>query len=244
MPAPIESMIEALNLEIKAIKRNTSSSVLELRAGFRQGVVGSDTLYSFPLSEEPNLRDDSPVKIVIAGKEVDGTVVSLRNGVLTVALVQDLGEQIPFARLVVNDSFLVERLRDKLLEIQRGEFTFNTTRADGVLTNCAEHVAEAQVPDVVFLTQEKPLNPQQRRWCARRLAAACSMYGGLPVRERPPRLGPLSTRFTCRGSQFSWCRTRTSPSIPHLSASGTDSATCLNSMKLLCCVLGQLSVTR
>jgi len=163
MSAPVESMIEALNLEIKAIKKNTSSSVLELRAGFRQGLAGSDTLYSFPLSEEPNLRDDSPVKIVIAGKEVDGTVVSLRNGVLTVALVQELGEQIPFARLVVNDSFLVERLRDKLLEIQRGEFAFNARRAEGVLTNCAEHVAEAQVPDVVFSTPKDPPNSRQRQ---------------------------------------------------------------------------------
>ncbi len=191
MPAPIESMIEALNLEIKAIKRNTSSSVLELRAGFRQGMVGSDTLYSFPLSEEPNLRDDSPVKIVIAGKEVDGTVVSLRNGVLTVALVQDLGEQIPFARLVVNDSFLVERLRDKLLEIQRGEFTFNTTRAEGVLTNCAEHVAEAQVPDVVFLTQEKPLNVQQRRVVCQAAGSSLLYVWGPPGTGKTSTLGAV-----------------------------------------------------
>ena len=191
MPAPIESMIEALNLEIKAIKKNTSSSVLELRAGFRQGLVGSDTLYSFPLSEEPNLRDDSPVKIVIAGKEVDGTVVSLRNGVLTVALVQDLGEQIPFARLVVNDSFLVERLRDKLLEIQRGEFTFNTTRADGVLTNRAEHVAEAQVPDVVFLTQEQPLNPQQRRVVCQAAGSSLLYVWGPPGTGKTSTLGAV-----------------------------------------------------
>ena len=191
MPAPIESMIEALNLEIKAIKKNTSSSVLELRAGFRQGLVGSDTLYSFPLSEEPNLRDDSPVKIVISGKEVDGTVVSLRNGVLTVALVQDLGEQIPFARLVVNDSFLVERLRDKLLEIQRGEFTFNTTRAEGVLTNCAEHVAEAQVPDVVFLTQEKPLNAQQRRVVCQAAGSSLIYVWGPPGTGKTSTLGAV-----------------------------------------------------
>ena len=162
MPSPIENMIEALNLEVEAIKKNTSSSRLELHAGFRQGTVGSDTLYSFPLPEEPNLRDDSPVKIIIAQKEVDGTVVSVRNGVLTIALVQDLGEQIPFARLIVNDSFLIERLRDKLLEIQRGEFSFNRGSAEGVLTNCADRIAEADVPNVVF-TLGKPLNAQQRR---------------------------------------------------------------------------------
>jgi len=69
MPTCIENMIEALSLEVKAIQKNTSSSALELRAGCRQGVAGSDTLYSFPLSEEPNLRDDSPVKIVIGKKK-------------------------------------------------------------------------------------------------------------------------------------------------------------------------------
>src|SRR3989304_59850 len=191
MPEQIESMIEALNLEVKAIKKNTSSSVLELRAGFRQGMAGSDTLYSFPLSEEPNLRDDSPVKIVIAGKEVDGTVVSIRNGVLPVALVQDLGEQIPFARLVVNDSFLVERLRDKLLEIQRGEFAFNAKHAEGVLTNCAEHVAEAQVPDVVFLTGDKPLNGQQRRVVCQGTGSSLLYGWGPPGTGKPSTLGAV-----------------------------------------------------
>ena len=174
MPAPIENMIDALNLEVDAIKKNTSSCVLELRAGFRQRMVGSDTLYSFPLSEEPNLRDDSPVKIIIGGEEVDGTVVSVRNAVLTIALVQDLGEQIPFARLVVNDSFLIERLRDKLLEIQRGEFSFNRGSAEGVLANCAERVAEADFPNVVF-TLGKPLNAQQQR-VVRQAAGSSLLY--------------------------------------------------------------------
>jgi hypothetical protein len=121
MASAIDNMIEALSLEVEAIKKITRSSVLELHAGLRQGMVGTDTLYSFPLVEEPNLRDDSPVKIIIAGSEVDGTVVSVRDGVLTIALVQDRGDQIPFARLVVNDSFLVERLREKLLDIQAGD---------------------------------------------------------------------------------------------------------------------------
>jgi len=186
MVAPIENMIEALNLEIEAIKKNTSSSVLELHAGFKQGTAGSDTLYSFPLSEEPNLRDDSPVKIIIGGKEVDGTVVSVCNGVLTIALVQDLGEQIPFARLVVNDSFLVERLRDKLLEIQHGEVTFNGKMAEGMLTNCPEKIAEVDVPEVVF-TLGKPLNAEQRR-VVRQAAGSSLLYVW-----GPPGTGKTST---------------------------------------------------
>lgn len=34
---PIDNMIEALGIEIEAIKKNTRSSVLELRGGIKQG---------------------------------------------------------------------------------------------------------------------------------------------------------------------------------------------------------------
>ena len=186
MSTPIENMVAALNLEVEAIKKSSRSSVLELRAGIKQGTVGSDTLYSFPLAEEPNLRDDSPVKIVIGGKEVDGTIVSARNGVLTVSLVQDLGVQIPSARLVVNDSFLIERLRDRLQEIQRGEFTFNTERAEAVLTNRGGMITQADVPAVVF-TLGKSLNPQQT------LAVRQSVGSGLLYLWGPPGTGKTLT---------------------------------------------------
>src|SRR5688572_17405628 len=102
---PIAGMIEALALEIDAIKRNSRSLVIELRAGTKQQTTGTKTLYSFQLAQEPNLPDDAPVKVVVFGKDVDGAVVSIRNGILTLALSEDLGDEIPFAQVVLNNSF-------------------------------------------------------------------------------------------------------------------------------------------
>jgi len=183
---PIDNMIEAIGIEIEAIKKNTRSSVLELRGGIKQGMAGSDTLYSFPLAEEPNLRDDSPVKIVVAGKEIDGSVVSVRNGILTVSLVEDLDAQIPLARLVVNDSFLVERLRDKLVEVKNGEAAFNPASAESVLSNKPGLIGETDVHDGVF-TIGNSLNEMQRA-AVRRSAGSSLLY-----LWGPPGTGKTST---------------------------------------------------
>ena len=187
--SPIDNMIEALGLEVEAIKRNTSASLLELRGGIRQEVEGADTLYSFPLGEEPNLRDDLPVQVVIPGRdkqEISGTVVSVRAGILTVALGEDLGPQIPLARLRANDSFLVERLREKLLDVKNGTTKFNTASANAALGNVPSHVGEAEVPDVVF-TIDKPLNEIQRR------AVRQSASSSLVYLWGPPGTGKTST---------------------------------------------------
>lgn len=187
---PIENMIEALGLEIEAIKRSTSSSAFELRGGRIQQTVGANTLYSFPLAEEPTLRDDSPVKIVILGKEVNGSVVSIRNGILTLAIAENLGPEIPFARLVVNDSYLVERMRDKLVEIQAGLVTFNTKMAEAVLSNGPDRVAEAPVPDAVF-THGDLLNVQQQCAVRKSLGSSLLYLWGPPGTGKTLTLGAI-----------------------------------------------------
>jgi len=163
MVLPLDQMIGALDCEIKEIEKHAHSSVLELRGGIKQGTAaGSDTLYSFPLAQEPDLRDDAPLKITVSGQRLDGTIVSVRNGVLTIALSEDLGPEIAFARIEINDSFLLERLREKLRSIQSGEFSFNTKLAEAVLSNADGSTSEGDVADIVFAFG-RPLNAQQER---------------------------------------------------------------------------------
>jgi len=107
-------MIEALGIEIAVIRKKGGGTQIELRGGERVGQAESSWLYRFMVVEELNLRDETPIRITAGQEDTPGVLVSFREGVLIVALEKDLGPQIAAARLVTNDSFLVERLKERL----------------------------------------------------------------------------------------------------------------------------------
>jgi len=120
----VNSMIEALGLEVEAIKKRGGSTSLQIRGGEFRGRIGSGFAYAFRLTEEVHLRDDSPIRILIGKEDVDGEVVSVTDGVLLITLERDLGPTIPSVRLVADDSFLVERLKEKLEAVRAGQTFF------------------------------------------------------------------------------------------------------------------------
>jgi hypothetical protein len=102
-------MIGALGLEIAAIREKGGGTEIELRDGERLGQAEGSWLHRFVVAEDLNLRDHTPVRA--AGQEdVPGVLVSFCDGVLIVALENDLGPKVAAARLVANEAFLVERL--------------------------------------------------------------------------------------------------------------------------------------
>lgn len=136
-------MIEALGLEIAAIRRKGGGTQIELRGGERVGQAEGSWLYRFVVAEDLNLRDDTPVRVTAGQEDVAGVLVSFRDGVLLVALENDLGPRIAAARLVANDSFLVERLKDRLEKVRGGEAQFNRAAADRVLGLLPPSTADA-----------------------------------------------------------------------------------------------------
>ncbi len=126
-------MIEALGLEIAAIRKKGGGTQIELRGGERVGQAEGSWLYRFVVAEDFNLPDDTPVRVTAGQEDVPGVLVSFRDGVLVVALEKDLGPRIAAARLVANDSFLLERLKERLEKVRGGEAHFNRTAADRVL---------------------------------------------------------------------------------------------------------------
>jgi len=126
-------MIDALDLEIAAIRKKGGGIKIELRGGERFGQAEGSWLYRFLVVEDLNLRDDTPVRVTAGQEDVPGILVSFRDGVLLVALEKDLGPRIAVARLVANDSFLVERLKECLGKVRSGEIQFGRAAADRVL---------------------------------------------------------------------------------------------------------------
>jgi len=130
---PVTQMIEALDLEIAAIRRKGGATQIELRGGERVGEVQGSWLYRFVVTEDLAFRDDTPVRVTAGQQDVPGVVVSFRDSVLLVALEKDLGPQIATARLVANDSFLLERLKERLEKVRDGETQFSRAAAHRVL---------------------------------------------------------------------------------------------------------------
>src|ERR1043166_2307004 len=126
-------MIDALDLEVAAIRKKGGGARVELRGGERVGHAEGSCLYRFIVTEDLNLRDDTPVRVTCGQEDVSGVLVSFRDGVLVVALDKDLGPKIPVARLVANDSFLIERLKERLEKIRSGEAKFNREAGARVL---------------------------------------------------------------------------------------------------------------
>lgn len=137
-------MIEALGLEIAAIRKKGGDSQIDLRGGECVGQAEGSWLYRFVVAEDLNLRDDTPIRVTAGQEDVPGVLVSFRDGFLLVALEKDLGPRIAAARLVANDSFLVERLKERLEKVRGGEAQFNRPAADRVLGLSPPSTADAE----------------------------------------------------------------------------------------------------
>ena len=172
-------MLQALDLEIAAIKKRGGSSTSGLVGGRFIGRAEGNYLYKFPLTEELHLRDETPIRIQFDQHDVEGTVVSVTEKTLIVAVVEDLGPNIPRARLVADDSFLVERLKERLRQVESGEKHFNHTTARRVIGLEPVRVSAATMPPAL-LAGDTPLNEDQELAVRRSLGTNVSFVWGPP----------------------------------------------------------------
>lgn len=159
MTTALPEMIEALGLEVAAIRKRGGANQIELGNGERVGQAESGWLYRFIVSEDLNLRDETPVRLSIGDSDISGTLVSLSEGVLVVATEENVGPSIGRARLVTDDSFLVERLKERLEKVASGDEQFNRSSADRALGMANIHAAEGELDPLI--TADGRLNADQ-----------------------------------------------------------------------------------
>ncbi|MFI5166165.1 MAG: AAA domain-containing protein [Thermoanaerobaculales bacterium] len=172
-------MIDALGLEVAAIRKKGGGTQIELRGGERVGKTEGSWLYRFIVAEDVNLRDDTPVRVTCSQQEVSGVLVSFRDGVLIVALEKDMGPKIPVARLIANDSFLVERLTERLQKICSGEVHLNRQAGQRVLGLSPVRTADAE-PKPEVLRGDPPPNDYQVLAVRRSLGSDTTYVWGPP----------------------------------------------------------------
>jgi len=173
-------MLSALGLEIQAIKKAGGSTSIEVLGGVRVGTAEGSVLYAFVVTEQVYLRDESPIRVLVGKKEADGIIVSFAEGRLLVALESDLGPRIPRARLVSDDSFLLERLKEKLEEVRAGVVSFNREKADQSIGERPIRSAQAEVPKGLLAHGKVPPNEGQTEAIATALGSDVTYIWGPP----------------------------------------------------------------
>ena len=176
----IQKMIDALDLEIKAIKDRGGSRRVEVLGGQFKGKAENNYLYAFRVDTDLYLRDDSPIRIVVGREEVNGLVVSLGEGILVISSERDFGPKIPHATLIADDSFLVERLKEKLSEISSNHGHFNLEKAEQIIGNRPIRSSNGTVDSRVYLGDGNLLNDEQKSAVLKALGSDVTYIWGPP----------------------------------------------------------------
>ena len=94
----------------------------------------------------------------MAGRSCEGQIASVAENRITISLREDLGREIEFCVLRIDNTAMIEALRKRLEEISRGEVTnFNSDMASAVINNTGdEQPAAALEPNKIG-----PLRPFQ-----------------------------------------------------------------------------------
>ena len=199
MADALTHMIEALGLEIAAIRKKGNSQQLTVRGGERLQTEGTNTLYRFPLSEDiegTQLKDDSPIRLACGKDDIPGIIVSTNEGILIVALEADLGDSISSARIIIDNSFLLERLKERLGEVQSGEAAFNATLAEKAIGEGHIASADAELDEALLL---EGMNEEKQRIIRRSLGSEVTYVWGPPGTGKTTTLARVVEGFYRKG---------------------------------------------
>ncbi len=113
----------AIDEEIAAQRSERARTRVPLSDGRLLGHGGdNEYLYSFACGSDVNFLDESPIQLVSGSHAVHGTLISSEHEVVTVAVGEDLGNEVDSADMVPAPWELMERLKEQLTELQsRGD---------------------------------------------------------------------------------------------------------------------------
>lgn len=109
----IEEFINALDIEINAIKQGKKGSIVKVFNGERIRQTIDLFIYQFTLENFLIALDDTPAIIEVNGKEYNCDIISVTGQLVQISINQDLGEQIPSATIKTNTWYLLEQLKEK-----------------------------------------------------------------------------------------------------------------------------------
>lgn len=177
----IEDAVEAIGQEMAAASADPTSTI-DVRNGRPVGHAGPDRLWSFEFDGQLPVLPETPVRLLIRGREpVTGTLLAIGDLDLVLGVREELGESVPVALLSVEPWFIYDRLRDRLGEMASGEVDTELVEALLDLSEL-EELDDERVDE-----QDEGATGDQQR------AVAQALTGSLRFVWGPPGTGKTST---------------------------------------------------
>ena len=172
--------IGALQELIREIRRTEIGQKRhELEKGRRGESAGKDILYHFPFTDEAELFEEAQVEIQVEGQRIEGTIVSIGDSHLILALKKDIGDEVRFAVLLIDTTALLEALKEKIEAVKEGEITLNRTLADAAVRP-GQLPKPPDTPIREGLPTDSDLNDKQRAVYGNALREAVTFVWGPP----------------------------------------------------------------
>lgn len=111
--AIINEFIDALTIEIDALKKGKGGSIVTVYNGELIRQTLDLHIYKFRLENFLVAIDDTPASLEVNGKEYECNIISIVGQQVQISVEQKLGERIPMAKIKTNTWYLLESLKNK-----------------------------------------------------------------------------------------------------------------------------------
>jgi DNA polymerase III delta prime subunit len=190
----------ALVAELRRQRQGTRQIVLENgeRVPLDRGHIG----YVFAFAEDVDLFEDARVELRIGARTIEGNIASITGGRIIIAVEEDLGEALIRCILVIDNTALLEALKEKLEKSSEEGRQLNVKLAEDVVTNSGKAApTEAPLIDATY----SRLNERQKDAVRLALANSVIYLWGPPGTGKTTTLSVLIQELFARGKRVLIC---------------------------------------
>jgi ssDNA-binding Zn-finger/Zn-ribbon topoisomerase 1/DNA polymerase III delta prime subunit len=190
----------ALITEMRREQHGTRQITLENgeRVALDRGHIG----YVFAFTEDAELFEDARVELRIGGRTVEGNIVSITGGRIVIAVEEDLGAALERCVLVIDNTALLEALKEKLEKSSGDGRQLNVKLADDVVANNGKAAPPASpLSNLAYYR----LNQRQKDAVHLSLTNAVTYLWGPPGTGKTTTLSVLIQELFARGKRVLVC---------------------------------------
>jgi predicted nucleic acid-binding Zn-ribbon protein len=158
--------------------------------------------YQFIFDGDESLFEGAAIVAELAGQAFEGQIASVAENRVTLSLRQDLGPEIDFCLLRIDNTAMIEALRKRLEEISNGEVTnFKSEMASAVIINDGEEKPATALEPAQLLN----LRPRQAEAAAKALSNEVYYLWGPPGTGKTFTLSRISDLLFAAGKRTLIC---------------------------------------
>ncbi|MEW8441737.1 MAG: AAA domain-containing protein [Candidatus Thiodiazotropha taylori] len=150
-------------------------------------------IYIFDYPEDIDLFEGAKLLITADSKRVDGEITTIYGGNIYISLEEDFGKTISSCILEIDETALLEALKERLDELQEGEIEdFNTELANHAFSNSG---STTKLREDILLNHSSKLNTSQNYFLTSTASNEVTFLWGPPGTGKTQTLGTLTERL-------------------------------------------------